>query len=285
MSREQGRWPELADGLRDEFGPNGWRQMAGWHGRGKATLRGHGSVNHHTAGSSRGILPSLAVLTYGYSGLPGPLCNVALGRDNVPVLIADGKANHAGRGGWAGLRYNSSVFGLEVENTGYATGPRAEPWTAASIETQCRIHAVFARVGGFGAHMVPQHKEWAPTRKIDAHSIDGRVFRARIADILAPAVPTPPPTPDPTPGPGPSPTPEPLPASLPPTGVDMFLLVNGVGLFAVVDGVPVAFKGLAEYAAAKNNSSDNVPVMWLDREPGEKLVQELIKKHAAALTS
>lgn len=60
----------------------------------------------------------------------------------------------------------------------------------------------------------------------------------------------------------------------------MFLAVDGVGVFAVVDGVPVAFPDLGSWATAKDASS--APVMVLPRVPGEQLVQELIKKHAKA---
>lgn len=247
-------------------------EVAGWQTRGSAYFTPRGSVNHHTAGSSRGNLPSYSVLVYGRSGLPGPLCNVAQARNNDVYLVAAGRANHAGRGGWSGLSGNSSVFGLEVENTGYASGPRAEPWRDDQIETMLKVHNAFAQVGGFASSFVCQHKEWT-SRKIDAHTINGRHFRAGLA--LQPA-PTPTPTPPPTPPPTPT---EPTLVQGEP---DMFLVLDGVGIYAVVDGIPIGFNSLAEYAKAKSESP-GVPTMTLRGEQAAKMNEWLLKKLAAAV--
>lgn len=171
-------------------------EIAGWKTRGSSYFSPQGSVDHHTAGSSRGNAPSLAVCTYGRAGLSGPLCNVLIGRDNTCYVIAAGRANHAGRGGWNGLRYNSSVYGVERENVGYAA---REPWRPDQSFVAGIVHAALIE-GRASAQNVCEHKEWAPSRKIDAHTILGRDMRHFVGEIhklwagqAAPA-PTPPPS-------------------------------------------------------------------------------------------
>lgn len=160
-------------------------EVAGWQTRGSATFNPRGSVDHHTAGSAVGDMPSLGVLINGRAGLSGPLCNVAVSRSNVCYVVAAGRANHAGLGGWAGLAGNSTVYGVERENTGYPVGPiREGPWAADQTETAARVHAALIR-GRAAASMVCEHKEWAPARKIDAHTISGATLRSRVAYHLA----------------------------------------------------------------------------------------------------
>ena len=153
-------------------------EVAGWQTRGGDTFAPRGSVNHHTAGAppSAGVAPSLAVIIYGRKGLAGPLAQVYQDRRNRIFVVASGRANHAGRGGYAGMTGNSSVLGLEVENV----GTRAEPWRPDQIATMAKAHA--AMIAPHGAHpgRVCQHREWAPTRKIDAHSLDVDRFRGLV---------------------------------------------------------------------------------------------------------
>ena len=157
-------------------------EVNGWQTRGSATFNPGGSVNHHTAGSTNGHIPSLNILVNGRSGLPGPLCNVGQSRssnytgsklDDV-YLIAAGRANHAGRGGWRNLVGNSSVFGLEIEHCGYLD---REGFSERRQETAYRVHAAMAQVGGYSHEYVCQHKEWAPSRKIDFVGANGNNFR------------------------------------------------------------------------------------------------------------
>jgi hypothetical protein len=162
-------------------------EVDGWTSRGSSDFNPRGSVNHHTAGPKDGNIPSLNTLIYGRSDLPGPLCNVAQARNNDVYVIASGRANHAGSGGWRGLSGNSSVYGLEIEHTGTSS----EAWTADRVEVAARVHAALIR-GRFGAEMVCQHKEWAPDRKIDAYQSNGETFRSRVAHYLADPLPAPP---------------------------------------------------------------------------------------------
>jgi hypothetical protein len=159
-------------------------EVDGWRTRGSATFTPGGSVHHHTAGSIKGHAPSLGIVVNGRSDLPGPLCNVLGPREESMrvYLVAAGRANHAGKGGWGGLSGNSSVYGLEEEHTG---GPN-EPVSELRIDRMARVHAAFAS-GRFDASMVCQHREWAPGRKPDfiAKFIDKDDFRRRVADHLA----------------------------------------------------------------------------------------------------
>lgn len=156
-------------------------EIAGWENRGAAFYGDQGSVNHHTAGPRRGAMPSLGILVNGRSDLPGPLCNVGLGRDGVARLIAAGRANHAGTGSWHGHSGNSHHHGLEWEHCGYPD----EPITEAQIDVAARIHAAFAD-GNYAATEVCQHYEWAPHRKIDFVKplLNPDTFRGRVATYL-----------------------------------------------------------------------------------------------------
>lgn len=155
-------------------------EVAGWQDRGSADFNPRGSVDHHTAGPRVGNAPSLNICINGRTGLPGPLCHVLIGRDNTCFVIAAGRANHAGTGGWRGLSGNSSVYGIERENV----GTTAEPWRADQTDVAARAHAALVR-GRAGADMVCGHREWAPTRKVDAHSVNYAAFRQTVKDYLS----------------------------------------------------------------------------------------------------
>lgn len=150
-------------------------EIAGWQTRGSSSFYPRGSVDHHTAGGRGGLAPSLNICINGRAGLSGPLCNILIGRDNTVYVIAAGRANHAGLGGWRGLSGNSSVYGVERENVGTA----AEPWREDQTDTAAKVHAALIE-GRAGAEMVCEHKEWAPSRKIDAHTISGDDMRSRV---------------------------------------------------------------------------------------------------------
>lgn len=156
-------------------------EIDGWQTRGKTFYGDQGSVNHHTAGPRAGVIPSLSILINGRSDLPGPLCNVGLGRDGVARLIAAGRANHAGIGSWHGHTGNSHHHGLEWEHC----GTTAEPISEALIDVAARIHAAFAD-GNYAASEVCQHYEWAPQRKVDFVKplLDPDKFRQRVATYL-----------------------------------------------------------------------------------------------------
>jgi hypothetical protein len=171
-------------------------EVNGWQTRGNSNWNPRGSVDHHTAGPRTGNAPSLNVCINGRADLPGPLCNVLIGRDNTCYVIAAGRANHAGVGGWGGLTGNASVFGVERENV----GDGSEPWTLEQYDVAAKCHAALIASTGQRWDLVCEHKEWAPRRKIDAFGVDGNVMRQLVKDRLTPQdnKPTPPAPPAPS---------------------------------------------------------------------------------------
>lgn len=155
-------------------------EVNGWQTRGSDAFSPRGSVDHHTAGPRTGNAPSLNVCINGRTGLPGPLCNVLIGRDNTCYVIAAGRANHAGLGGWAGMTGNASVFGVERENV----GDGSEPWTLEQYDVAAKCHAALISGAGGRYDLVCEHKEWAPRRKIDAFGVDGNTMRELVRDRL-----------------------------------------------------------------------------------------------------
>lgn len=238
-------------------------EVAGWRDRGSASFAPRGFVWHHTAGPRRGAAPSLTICTYGREGLPGPLCNLFLARDCRIYVVAAGRANHAGTGGWKGLSGNSSVYGIEIENTGYNTGPLAEPWPPFLVDLAARIAAALPVDHEKCCH----HKEWT-SRKVDMHTLAGRDMRARVAQLRNGQQPAPPPA-------------APKPSTIIAQEADMFLAVDKVGFFAVIDGVPVDLEtNLAGYGRILEGSP-KVPAMTLAEKPGRKMLAELLRKHNA----
>lgn len=165
--------------------------VGGWESRGRATMHPKGLVLHHTAAPTTSNAPSLRVVIDGRSDLPGPLCHVLVGRDLTCHVIASGVSYHAGTGGWRGISGNASVIGVECENNG-----TTEPWSAGMVDVMVRISAVCANAAGFGAEMVCFHKEWAPQRKVDPHSLNATEIRRRVADLLRPPITAPQEEPD-----------------------------------------------------------------------------------------
>jgi hypothetical protein len=156
-------------------------EVDGWRTRGNETFAPRGVVAHHTA-NGPGEIGSLRVLINGRSDLPGPLCNVGLGRSGTVYVIASGRANHAGTGGWKGLSGNSSVLGIEAENRGGA----GDPWPQVQLAAYKRLCAALITGPGVGGAvaLVCGHKEWAPNRKVDPHSIDMDGFRRDVKAIV-----------------------------------------------------------------------------------------------------
>lgn len=154
-------------------------EVDGWRTRGDDVLAPGGVVCHHTAGASTGEIPSLRTLIHGRSDLPGPLCHVGLARSGTCYIVAAGRANHAGSGGWKGLRGNSSVLGIEAENDG------RQGWPSIQIEAFVRLAAALqsGTAHPTDAEYVCAHREWT-TRKPDPHSIDMTAFRARVRGLL-----------------------------------------------------------------------------------------------------
>lgn len=156
--------------------------VPGWETRGRGPMgEVRGVMCHHTATAAyERNMPSLNVLRDGRSDLAGPLCQLGLGRDGTYYVIAAGRANHAGKGVWQGLQEgNSSFIGIEAENDG-----RQEKWPEVQIDAYERGVAALLKRLRQPALMCCGHKEYAPTRKIDPHSIDMVAFRDRVQALM-----------------------------------------------------------------------------------------------------
>lgn len=162
------------------------QEKDGWRHRGRPyNFYPRAIIVHHTAsGSQSGNFASENIVTYGRSDLPGPLCQVLLGRDGTVKMIADGYANHAGYGGpKEGIpanQGNTYTIGIEAENNGVG-----EPWSAKQLNAYYRLcAALMVWIGRKDVDRVFGHKEWAPGRKIDPNGIDMDKFRAEVRKAM-----------------------------------------------------------------------------------------------------
>lgn len=162
-------------------------EVAGWQTRGyEFPARSLGALRHWTAGPATGDTPCLGVVTNGRSDLPGPLCNVYQSRRvdtngiDIVYAIASGKANHAGSGAWNGVSGNYKLLGLEIEwsgpNEAFANVRRRK------LTSELVMRALIDCCSGANPAMAAEHREYAPTRKIDTN-LSGQELRQRLADI------------------------------------------------------------------------------------------------------
>lgn len=155
-------------------------EQPGWATAGRAemgTVRG--IICHHTGvqNPKRANMPTLRALSAGRPDLPGPLSQLGLGLDGTYYIIAAGRANHAGSGVWKGVTGNSSLIGIEGENSGQ------DPWPDVQMDAYRRgVAAILTRLG-LSSDMVCGHREYAPKRKWDP-TFDMDVFRADVRAIM-----------------------------------------------------------------------------------------------------
>jgi hypothetical protein len=157
-------------------------EQPGWQTRGKSDgFEPRGVMWHHTASAIGKDAPSLGIVTNGRKDLPGPLCHVLITRSNVCIVIASGKANHAGTGAWKGVsnRGNSTMFGIEVENTGYND---SEPWRLDQLYVIAKATAALISYNGPFLSDCCMHKEYT-SRKIDMHTVSGADMRVLTAEF------------------------------------------------------------------------------------------------------
>src|SRR4029450_8427073 len=136
----------------------------GWETRGSADFDPACVVDHRTVGPpdvAEGERPSPGSLTEGRPAPPGPLCNVYLARDGVCVVVAAGRANHAGSGGFRDLVGNSAAYGVTAESSGEGD------WSKAQVKAYPILNAALVHGLGRDASWVCGHNEWAPGRKTD----------------------------------------------------------------------------------------------------------------------
>lgn len=156
-----------------------------WTVRGGAGFSPKGVMLHHTATGANWPKDRLTrLLVEGRPDLKGPLCNLQLERDGTFVVIAAGRANHAGPGRWETVTNGNSTFiGIEAANDGVG-----EPWPQAQIEALGVATAAMLRVMQAPIGMVVGHKEWAPNRKVDPRGIDMDMFRRYVTNLMGTAV-------------------------------------------------------------------------------------------------
>lgn len=143
-------------------------------------------LNHHTAakGYDRDA-PSLEICKRGRGRpgqpgyLPGPLCNVLIGRSAACYLTSGGRANDSGRGVRAVLDRvrqglpplgdattrgdvdgNAWFWDVEVENDGIG-----EEYPEAQLEALIAVDAVICRESGWTADHVLHHREWTSRKR------------------------------------------------------------------------------------------------------------------------
>lgn len=166
------------------------REAPGWETRGTATFGPIGVMWHHTASGRNWTDQGLTnFLVNGRSDLSGPLCHLQLNRDGSYVVIAAGRANHAGPGSWKGINTgNTSFIGIEAANDGVG-----EPWPQAQLDAyHLGTAALIKHINGSVDNVIG-HKEWT-TRKIDPAGIDMDDVRKRVSDIINGRTPSPAPT-------------------------------------------------------------------------------------------
>lgn len=173
------------------------REVAGCHTRGNEfPSRPDGALRHWTAGARSGHTPSLRIVTYGRSDLPGPLCQVLQSREvdprtglDIVYWVASGKANHAGRGLWNGISGNYALLGLEIE----WSGP-SEQFVGVNkrlLTSELVMRGLLDCCAGDSPRDVAEHREYALPRgrKIDTN-LDGDVMRRRMAELAGQRPPT-----------------------------------------------------------------------------------------------
>ncbi|MFF0092652.1 N-acetylmuramoyl-L-alanine amidase [Streptomyces canus] len=177
-------------------------ELDGWTTRGRDAATGkifgpvHGVLNHHTAG-----VDSLATIAYnGTAGLPAPLAHGLLRKNGVVVLVADGRANHAGLVAANVYRAlvdeeplpkqdksetvdgNDCLYGLEVENLGNGK----DRYTRQQYDSWVRFNAALCRAHNWGQGSVAGHLETSVEGKPDpAGPVEGYGRRGGFAFTMA----------------------------------------------------------------------------------------------------
>ncbi|MCI3272155.1 N-acetylmuramoyl-L-alanine amidase [Streptomyces cylindrosporus] len=168
----------------------------GWTTRGRDAATGktfgpvHGSLNHHTAGTS-----SLkAVATGGRPDLPAPLAHAHLAKTGTLTLVSCHRANHAGLAAknvvdaivaektlpkpskGVTVDGNDCLYGIEVENLGNLK----DTYTRAQYDALVRYNAAICRHHGWGAGSVAGHLETSVEGKVDPRGpVEGYGSRGR----------------------------------------------------------------------------------------------------------
>lgn len=161
------------------------RVVKGWKGRHASTtfFDPQGVLWHHTASSDQaGNNPALGICTNGRSDLPGPLCQILVGRNGVLWMVAAGRANHAGIGGPKHRipedSGNAYLIGFECENNGIG-----EKWSRKQLKALRIMFAVTLKFLDAEPYMLFGHKDWT-SRKIDPANVNIDAMRKRVKKTM-----------------------------------------------------------------------------------------------------
>ncbi|WP_411092337.1 N-acetylmuramoyl-L-alanine amidase [Streptomyces sp. 049-1] len=197
--------------MADPMTPEEWRkalraegvpftELAGWTTRGRDQATGkvfgpvHGSLNHHTAGRD-----SLQAIAYrGQSAaVPAPLAHAYLPKSGRLVLVAAGRANHAGLAALNAFNAikaetaipkpskasgtvdgNDALYGIETENL----GDGKDPYTRAQYDTLVRYNAAICRHHRWKSGSCAGHLETSVEGKPDPRGpVEGYGKRGKFA--------------------------------------------------------------------------------------------------------
>jgi hypothetical protein len=201
--------------MADPMTPKEWRkalraegvpftELDGWTTRGRDQATGkpfgpvNGSLNHHTAGRD-----SLQAIVYrGQSAaLPAPLAHAYLPKSGRLVLVAAGRANHAGLAALNSFNAilaetaiprpskasgtvdgNDRLYGIETENL----GDGKDPYTRAQYDTLVRYNAAICRHHRWTQGSVAGHLETSVEGKVDPRGpVEGYGTRGPFALTMA----------------------------------------------------------------------------------------------------
>jgi hypothetical protein len=184
--------------LADEFLAAGLEvlEVEGWENRGRPASTGdfdpRGSVTTHHTGSTSSPArpgPTLSTLVQGRPDLPGPLCQWSVRHDGVVVVIAAGRANHAGKVGKSGVPGmplgadgNALALGDEVDTDGTQDLPPAQRRAIAIT------NAVALKHYNRGPEYAHRHQDISGTGKWDLGSLTTPQLRADAAAAVAPTI-------------------------------------------------------------------------------------------------
>lgn len=158
MARQPDRLTAIVEYVSAHDVPVEWE--GGWETRGGRRFAPQAATFHHDASPKGSDIRH--IIRDGHSTLSGPLANFYPTRAGSLVVIAAGRANHAGKGGWKGLRGNSTTWGIEIANNGVG-----EPYGDAQLRVVTLLMRAFVVVDGVPVGFLHSHHEWAPDRKRD----------------------------------------------------------------------------------------------------------------------
>ena len=154
-------------------------EMPGWKQRGHGDFGEiWGSMYHHTGSNNT----SAEFCRDGRPDLPGPICNVHVGRRGQMTLVAAGIAYHGGSGSYMDIGHNIAnqrTIGFEVQYDG-------KDITNAQREAMVVAMAAISRKLNRGANnSVVGHREYSNMGKWDPGNVDMNVTREQVRKQIA----------------------------------------------------------------------------------------------------